>query len=151
LYRGLGRVKGRFTRYRGTLDLHLAPAITLTIDATSVDTGFARRDRRLRAADFLDVSRYPDIRFVSGDARLDENTLTVAGSLSAAGVTVELEAEATVHRVDDGTELRVVTFLLQRWLGITWNPLGICSGSYTRLAIAGRLVPSVAIPSGICD
>jgi polyisoprenoid-binding protein YceI len=46
-------VKGHFRRYTGRLDLGARPAIELTIDAASVDTGNARRDRRLHSEDFF--------------------------------------------------------------------------------------------------
>ena len=47
---GLQTVKGRFERYEGTLDLHTEPAIELTIDADSVNTNNAQRDKHLRSA-----------------------------------------------------------------------------------------------------
>jgi polyisoprenoid-binding protein YceI len=50
---GFGTVKGHFRRYTGRLDLGARPAIELTIDAASVDTGNARRDRRLHSEDFF--------------------------------------------------------------------------------------------------
>jgi polyisoprenoid-binding protein YceI len=47
---GLMTVKGHFDRYEGTLDLHARPAITLTIEADSLDTDQAKRDKHLRSA-----------------------------------------------------------------------------------------------------
>ena len=39
--------------------------VDVVIDASSIDTGIARRDRHLRSADYLDVNRYPEIVFTS--------------------------------------------------------------------------------------
>ena len=59
---GLGTVRGRFRQYAGRLELGARPAVDLTIDAASIDTGNARRDRRLRSEEFLAVARDPYIR-----------------------------------------------------------------------------------------
>jgi polyisoprenoid-binding protein YceI len=63
----ISRVRGRFGRWTGTV---LVPdgdwsraTVDVVIDASSIDTGVAARDTHLRAADFLDVKRYPDITF----------------------------------------------------------------------------------------
>jgi polyisoprenoid-binding protein YceI len=48
--------------YDGTLELAARPAIQLTIDAASVDTDNARRDRHLRSPDVLTASEHPYVR-----------------------------------------------------------------------------------------
>jgi polyisoprenoid-binding protein YceI len=63
----ISKVRGRFGRWSGTVmvpdgDWRRA-AVDVVIDASSIDTGVAGRDTHLRAADFLDVWRYPDITF----------------------------------------------------------------------------------------
>ncbi len=63
----ISKVRGRFSRWSGTVfapDGDWARAtVDVVIDASSVDTGVAGRDAHLRAADFLDVKRHPDITF----------------------------------------------------------------------------------------
>ena len=55
---GLHSVRGRFNRFDGSYVVGPAgDAIRLTIDAASVDTGVATRDKHLRSADFFDVDR----------------------------------------------------------------------------------------------
>src|SRR3954471_6476063 len=39
--------------------------ITVTVKTASLDTGDAGRDRDVKSEKFLDVSRYPEMRFVS--------------------------------------------------------------------------------------
>ncbi len=138
-YWGFGTVKGRFSRYLGILDLGRLPAIELTIEAGSLTTGNAHRDRRLRSPDFFDVERHPYVRFVSDLVRLDGDSLAVHGGLSARGREIELELEPTVVRTDAGYELSAVTYAMHRGLGITWNPVGI-TRPYSKLVVAGELI-----------
>ena len=62
---GLQTVTGRFGSSEGTLELGAHPAAQLTIDAASLDTEHARRDKHLRSAAFFDVERHPHVRFTS--------------------------------------------------------------------------------------
>ena len=62
---GLATVKGHFDEYEGQLDLSSRPAIELTIDAASVQTGNDKRDRHLRSADFFDAEHHPGVQFRS--------------------------------------------------------------------------------------
>jgi polyisoprenoid-binding protein YceI len=136
---GFGTVKGHFRRYTGRLDLGARPAIELTIDAASVDTGNERRDRRLHSEDFFAVARDPYIRFVSHTARLTDDTLCVVGELLARGTRIDLEIEATVTAVDGEYLLEAETFVMHSGLGMTWNP-GQISRPWSRLSVSGRLV-----------
>jgi polyisoprenoid-binding protein YceI len=138
LYR-LQRVKGRFERYDGALDLHKDPAVELTIEAASVDTGNAQRDKHLRSADFFDVENHPQVRFVSDRAVLAGEALQVSGRLHAAGRSIPLEIDATLRRDGDELEVDATTLVDQRQLGMTWSPLGIVR-TPTKLIVRGRLV-----------
>src|ERR1700751_1990326 len=102
---GLMTVKGHFERYDGTLDLRRGPAIELTIEARSLDTKNNMRDKHLRSGDFFDVAHHPEVRFVSGRARLDGDRLTVSGRLYAAGKSIPLDVEATLSAVDGELEV----------------------------------------------
>jgi polyisoprenoid-binding protein YceI len=140
-YWGFGTVKGRFTRYAGTLDLRAVPAIELTIDATSIRTGNARRDRHLRSPDFFDVARHPYVRFESDLAKMRGAELSVRGVLSAAAGHIEIELEARVLPIDAGYEIEAEVFVMHRGLGMSWNPVGV-SRPYSKLIVAGRLDPA---------
>jgi YceI-like domain len=60
---GLGTVEGHFDGYEGRLELSADPAIELTIDASSVQSGNPKRDRHLRSADFFDAGNHARVRF----------------------------------------------------------------------------------------
>jgi polyisoprenoid-binding protein YceI len=137
---GLATVKGAFTRYQGTLDLSGEPAVELTIDAESLDTGNRRRDEHLRSPAFFGVEQHPYVRFASERATLKGEKLTVSGRLHAHGESVPLDIDATLHRVGDVLELAAVADVDQRRLGMTFSPLAMIR-SPTTLVVKGTLVP----------
>lgn len=140
---GLGTVKGRFTRCSGRIDLGAEPAVLLTIDADSVDTGNPRRDRRLRSAEFFSTEEHPCMTFVSGRVEARGETLAVCGTLAARGRAIEIEAEAAVRPIGDDYEVAAELFVMHRGLGMTWNPLGI-TRPYSKLIVRGVLIPAPA-------
>jgi polyisoprenoid-binding protein YceI len=135
---GLATVKGHFESYQGRLDLGADPAIELTIDATSLETGNRRRDQHLRSAGFFDADRHPYVRFVSDSADLDGDTLKVGGRLHARGSEIPLEIDARINQVDGELEIAATTNAPHRALGMTWSPFGAIR-SHSHLLVKGRL------------
>ncbi len=136
---GLMIVKGRFERYDGTLDLRHEPAIELSIDASSLDTGNRIRDKHLRSSDFFDVENHPRVSFVSETAELHGDLLHVSGRLHAAGKSTPLTLEAAVQQDGDELELDACAYTDHRQLGMSSGILGmICSP--TELVVHGHLV-----------
>jgi len=135
---GLIRVKGGFGRYRGRFDLATRPAIELTIEADSIDTGNERRDEHLRAADFFDAADHPRVSFEAGGATLDGETLHAPGILRAAGGQAPLDVTAAITPAGDEFEIEASARIDQRELGMTWSPLGMMRP--TDLLVRGRLV-----------
>jgi polyisoprenoid-binding protein YceI len=140
---GMVTVKGRFSRYHGTLDLSARPAIELTIEADSLDTANDKRDAHLQGPDFFDAEKHPYIRFVSESATLDGERLHVRGQLRARGSSIPLELDATLRRVGDDLAIEAVTTADHRQLGMSWNTLGMI-GAVSRLMVTGRLLPDAA-------
>jgi polyisoprenoid-binding protein YceI len=139
---GLGTVRGSFGRFHGSYVADSeAPAIELTIDATSIDTGNAKRDEHLRAADFFDAGAHPDVTFTSsrileaGDGRL-----RVSGILEAAGTRVPVSLDASVGELGDGLEIDAETMFDQRSFGMSSGPLAMIRPP-ARLHVRARLVP----------
>jgi len=89
------KTRGRFNRWGGTVlvpdgDFSRA-TVSVVIDASSIDTGVVRRDDHLRSADYLDVSRYPDITFTARRVDVEPGgRLRVVGSLTIKNVTHEV-------------------------------------------------------------
>jgi len=93
------KVRGGFGEFSGTLHIAEKPEeywVEITIKAASIDTGTPDRDKHLRSADFLDVERFPELRFKSTKVELTGGmNLTVTGDLTIRDVTkpVVLDAE----------------------------------------------------------
>jgi polyisoprenoid-binding protein YceI len=136
---GLTKVEGQFDRYDGTLDLRRTPAIKLTIDAESINTKNARRDKHLRSDDFFGVEAHPQILFLSDAATLDGEQLTVTGKLRAAGGSEPLHLVATLRHVGPELDIEATAEVDQRRLGMTFSLMGAIR-TPTKLAVRGRLV-----------
>jgi len=84
-------VRGRFTTFEGTIAMDAAKpeasSVTFTIDAASIDTDNADRDKHLRSGDFFDVEKHPAITFTSDKVKATGKDLyTVTGTLTMRGV-----------------------------------------------------------------
>ena len=82
----------RFDRKQGQLDWHDggmdSSVATIVVDAESVDTNVPALDKMVKGASMLDVSRYPEIRFVSTHfERSGDSRGTLTGDLTIHGVT----------------------------------------------------------------
>src|SRR5947209_2985572 len=122
---GLRTVNGSFDDYRAQLDLRANPAIELTIEADSVQTGNRRRDQHLRSADFFDAENHPRVQFVSDSVDAQGDALKVRGRLFARGRSIPLELNAEVRQNDGELEIEAATTACHRDLGMTWSPLGM--------------------------
>jgi polyisoprenoid-binding protein YceI len=125
---GLTTVHGRFDRFDGSYEVGPnGTTIELTIDADSLDTGHATRDKHLRSTDFFHVVERPKVRFTSTRVHhVTDEVLHVVGNLEAAGKVMLLEFPATVRQVDDGTlEVEATTSVDQRELGMSSGQLGM--------------------------
>ncbi len=118
-------MRGRFHDFDGSYVVGRAgPEIELTIDAASVDTGVAARDKHLRSADFFDVAEHPQVRFTSTRVTgLGNGRVHVSGDLEAAGASVPVAFDASVRVIDGELELEATTTVDQRRFGMSEGPL----------------------------
>jgi polyisoprenoid-binding protein YceI len=108
--------------------------VDVVIDASSIDTGVARRDEHLRSADYFDVKRYPDITFTAQRVHTEpEGRLRVVGALTIRGATrgVTLDGEPTGSTHDprgfDRARFSATAVIDRREFGFTGN-LALDSG-----------------------
>src|SRR6201988_579501 len=88
----ISTVRGEFHGVTGTVvldDSDLSKSsVSVTIDATSVDTREPDRDKHLKSADFFDVANHPTITFQSSKVESDgAGKLRVTGDLTIRGNT----------------------------------------------------------------
>ena len=124
---GLATVHGRFDRFDGSYESGPdGTTIELTIDADSLDTGNATRDKHLRSAGFFHVAEHPQVRFTSTRVHtVREGILHVVGHLEAAGRSVVLEFPATVRHAGDVIDIEATTTIDQQELGMSTGTLGM--------------------------
>ena len=96
----LTKVRGRFAEFSGTVLLdHQHPdrsSASLTVDASSIDTGTPDRDTHLRSDDFFAVGTYPTLTFQSTRvAKTGDDTYDVIGTLTIRGVAREITLRVT--------------------------------------------------------
>ncbi len=144
---GYSYIVGRFNRFDGKFshdpENPAASRASVTIDAASLDTNHAERDKHLRGTDFFDVRRHPQITFDSTGYEGSAEAGTLRGMLSFLGVTREIEID--LRKVGEGrdpwggyrsgfvgtTTLVAAHYGLPEWLGevqIDLNIEGIRTG-----------------------
>jgi polyisoprenoid-binding protein YceI len=103
---GYSWLVGRFDNFSG--DFSYDPAkvqdskISVTIDTKSVNSNHAERDKHLRSADFLNVDKFPEAKFVSTKIVKDGDDFDIVGDLTLNGVTKSITIE--VDKVGEGKD-----------------------------------------------
>jgi polyisoprenoid-binding protein YceI len=147
----LSKVRGRFVDFNGAIafdEQHpQSSKIDVTIQAASIDTAEADRDKHLRSADFFDVEQYPLLTFKSTSVTpRGGNVYDVAGELTIHGVTrpVILPASFLGATQDPWGNTRYVfeaeLTLSRRDFGLSWNAAletgGLVVGDEVRVSIS---------------
>ncbi len=89
----LSKTTGTFSKFEGTI-IHYPDAIqkssvVFTIKSDSIDTNNESRDQHLRGADFFDVQKYPELKFISTKVVKGSSSseLLVTGNFTLRGIT----------------------------------------------------------------
>ena len=98
---GITKVHGRLRRFAGTITMGTSLADTTVraaIESGGVDTDDEARDEHLRAGDFLDVLRFPDIGFTSTSVTAHTSDhWTMRGDLTLKGVVNPVALDVVYH------------------------------------------------------
>ena len=104
---GYSWVLGRFNKFKGHFSYDEknpdASKVEVTIDTSSVDTNEAERDKHLRSIDFLDVSKYPEAKFVSTSYKeLAGGKARLTGNFTLRGITkpITIDVDQIGHGPD---------------------------------------------------
>jgi polyisoprenoid-binding protein YceI len=129
----ISTVRGAFTKVNGTIQFDdkdiSKSSVDVTIDAASVDTRVADRDKDLRSDHFFDVEKYPTLTFKS--TKMEQSApgkLKVTGDLTVHGVTkqVVLDVEGPTAPMKDpwGNQraaANATTKINRQDFGVKWN------------------------------
>ena len=151
----VSNVRGEFSGVTGTVVFDPEnPAnsrVEATIDATSIKTRDEQRDAHLKSAEFLDVEKFPAIRFVSKKVTPHvHGEWSVTGELTIHGVTKEvtLTVEGPTPEIRDpwGNVKRgfsAATKINRKDFGLTWNVAletgGVLVGEEVQIQIDAEL------------
>jgi polyisoprenoid-binding protein YceI len=74
-------------------------ALSVVIEAASVDSRVAEFDEHLRGEDFFNVAVHPQITFVATDIEVNgDNTVSITGDLTIMGTTKPVTLDATLNK-----------------------------------------------------
>lgn len=128
---GLATVRGRFAQAEGAVEIGEDGAIsaTLDIDAGSVDTAQAKRDKHLASKDFFDVEHFPRMTVRIDRVAMENAGAGVAsGFVTILGQTRPVEFPVTVSGASSGAAQVTASLSIDRSaFGMTWRPMKMAS------------------------
>jgi polyisoprenoid-binding protein YceI len=129
----ISTVRGEFHGVTGTVvvdDSDISKSsVTVTIDATTVDTREPDRDKHLKSDAFFDVAKYPAITFQSTKVeRNNDGSLKITGDLTIRGITKTAVLSTTLPKspIKDPwglqrTAVSASTKINRQDFGVAWN------------------------------
>ncbi len=121
--------RGRFENFDAKLEVAEdgTANLTGTVDADSIVVKDPNLAGHLKAPDFFDVERYPELRFEARQLRREGDELVVEGDLTIKGNTHPLEARGTIagphQNIADKTTLGITleAVIDRTKYGLDWN------------------------------
>ncbi len=158
-YMGYAMVRGRFEKFNGTFRYDendiTKTSVSLSVDASSIDTDHDWRDKDLKSENWLDVDKFPLLTFVSTKVISKESGFEIIGDLTikaetrevifkmnpASGVLkdvrgdaqVILTGETTINRSAFGVEGK-------RWSAIKEGITGVADEVNIEISILGKQI-----------
>lgn len=148
----ISTVKGRFGDVKGTVEIpeNAQPKVDVTIATASIDTRTEARDSHLRSADFFDVEKYPELRFVSTKAERTDDGWKLVGNLTIKDRTrpVTLTVTEEGAGIDPWGNQKVAFTATGKFnrseFGLNWNAAletgGVLVSDEVKLSIDAQLV-----------
>jgi polyisoprenoid-binding protein YceI len=147
-------VKGRIPDVKGTIYIDeknpMNSSVEATLNAASLDTRTEQRDQHLRSADFLEVEKYPEIKFRSTRIEGEGESFKVTGDLTIRDVTkpitldVELEGRTKDPWGGERVGFSAKGKIDRRDFGLTWNQVleagGVVVGNDIKISLEVQAV-----------
>ncbi len=145
----ISTVKGRITDIEGTIYTNEEEPTRSSVEATlktaSIDTRTDQRDQHLRSADFLNVEKYPEIKFQSTRVEGSKQEFKLTGDLTIRDVTrpitlsVTFEGQAKDPWGGERVGFSASGKIDRRDYGLTWNQLletgGVAVGHEIKIGV----------------
>lgn len=150
-------VKGRITEVAGTIELDETnpenSSVEVILNAASLDTRTEQRDQHLRSGDFLDVEKYPEIKFRSTRIKGDKESFKLTGDLTIRGITkpitLDVEFEGKTRDPWGGERIGFSANgkIDRREFGLTWNQTletgGLLVGNDVKISLEAQAIKVV--------
>lgn len=150
-------VKGRIADVEGEITIDEKnpqnSSVTATLKAASLDTRTDQRDQHLRSADFLDVEKYPEIKFRSTRIEGSKDSFKLTGDLTIRDVTrpitldVDFEGQSKDPWGGERAGFSASGKIDRRDFGLNWNVAveagGLLVGNDVKIAIEAQAVKVV--------
>lgn len=128
----ISTVSGRFNKFVGNFEFDPKKgeikSLNVEIEASSIDTNEADRDKHLKSSEFFDVEKFPKLTFVSKKTVTKENKPTkIEGELTIHGIkkSVTLEVDYKGSTTDPWGNERIAfeasTQVNRKDYGLKWN------------------------------
>lgn len=128
----VGRVPGRFTKFSGTIEFTAGKPETWKVDAkidpASINTDNEKRDGHLKAPDFFDVAKHPEMSFkstkvtaVKGETAKLHGDLTMHGVTKPVVLDLELGGTAKDPWGNQKAGFSATGKINRKDFGIVWN------------------------------
>jgi polyisoprenoid-binding protein YceI len=153
---GMSEVEGKFTDFAIDVaydDQNVAnSSVTAVIQAASIDTGIPDRDKHLRSADFFDVAKYPEVKFVSSSIEKRPDGFVAHGTFTMHGVSKEIALpfrQTGMQKIPDKNAIilgfAAKTQLDRRDYGLNWkhsvDPLFVGNDVDIEIRLITKLIP----------
>lgn len=119
----------RFNKTSGTVVLDTAArtgAVDITIDAKSVDTGYATFDEHIQAADFLDTAQHPTATFKSTRVVFEgDQPVAIDGKLTLKGITKPVTLSVTSFQAMPHPMLKKPAIGANAWTTVKRSDFGM--------------------------
>lgn len=143
-------VRGNFAQFSGTIDLNekemSRSKVNFIVKTDSINTGNEKRDQHLKGADFFDIQKYPEAKFVSTSVKtLGDGKYELVGDLSIHGITKKATfVMGSLGAVKDPFGktkymFQASTDLVRKDYGLVWNKVlengGVLVGDKVKLSV----------------
>lgn len=137
-------VNGSFKGLKGKIIFNPAnlssSVFSVTVDAATINTGTAARDRHLKKEEYFDAEKYPQLSFVSGKISnsTKAGTLFLEGKITIKGVTKPVSFPFTATPKEDGYLFEGTFKLNRRDFGVGGKSLVMSDNLSVSLAVFAK-------------